>query len=136
MSAAARLIRSSLLATTILGAMPILHAVEARETRDTVTCTPAARTGTYRVLLRRDGAEPMPGLLVLERAAGCLSALYVTERSSVSLDSLELVGDELTAILRTGSGTAKMTLRFGATGITGTVAHGKKVWSLSGDRTS
>jgi hypothetical protein len=136
MSTAARLVRASLLATVVIGALPIVHAVEAREPDGVASCTPATRTGTYRVLLRRDGVEPMPGLLVLERAAGCLSALYITERSSVSLDSLQLAGDELKAVMRTSRGSAKVSLRFDESGITGTIAQGKKTWSVTGERTS
>ncbi|HYD52814.1 MAG TPA: hypothetical protein VEA99_09315 [Gemmatimonadaceae bacterium] len=139
MSAATRLVRSSLLVSfVVLAAAPVARAHPApRAPGDTASsCTPVVRTGTYRVTLTRDGAEPVPGLVVLERAAGCLVGLFVTETSSAPLYAFVVSGQELSAVMRTMKGKAKVVLRFDDAGVTGSIAEGRRQWSLQGERTS
>ena len=140
MSTVSRLAHLSIVTALVaVAAVPMAQPSPAsaeRGERAVTNCAPIMRTGTYRVLLRRERAEPIPGQLVLERAAGCLSGLFVTEQSSAPLDSLVISETELSGVMLTQSGAAKISLKFTPTGVTGTVAQGKKVWSVEGERTS
>jgi hypothetical protein len=138
-----RIVRASIaVAIAALLAAPAHATVSVRAPADTEptakvpTCTPASRTGIYRVSLTRTRTDPMPGMLVFERAAGCLSGLLITERAHAALDNIVLEGDVMTATVRTESGLAKMSLKFTTEGVTGALTQGKKIWNVAGDRTS
>jgi hypothetical protein len=138
-----RLARTSMaVALAVLVSAPAQAKVSVRAQADTEpaakvpSCAPASRTGIYRVSLSRTRSDPLPGMLVFERAAGCLSGLLITERAHAALDNIVLDGDVMTATVRTESGLAKVSLKFTTDGVTGSLAQGKKVWNVSGDRTS
>lgn len=104
--------------------------------RGTLTCPPVTKTGTYRVEMRRDGAEPTFALLVLERAAGCLSALLVTERGPTVVEIKDATATALTGTMRAGRKPATIELHFTDTGVVGAMALQDRKWSVSGERTS
>ena len=100
-----------------------------------VTCQPITRTGTYRIEISREGNEPAFALLVLERAAGCLSALLVTESGPTPLEITSVSADALTAKMGSGRKTV-MSLRFTETGVTGELTARKRAFAVTGERTS
>lgn len=110
----------------------------ARATGDTaaLACPPVAHVGTYRLQLKRDGEEPLPVLLVLERSGGCLSALLVTDRGASTLQVLSVGDGSLTAGMRVASKQTTFTFRFGDETVSGEMERGTKVWSMTGQRTS
>jgi len=128
--------------TTAALALAIAPTARASTTRiatddvKTASCPPVARTGTYRIEIKRDGKEPMFALLVLERAAGCLSALLVTDNGPSPLEITAVNEDSLTANLRTGRKDAVVSLRFDEMGVKGEVSYQKKTLNVIGQRTS
>jgi hypothetical protein len=127
---------ASALALTIAPAASASSTEESRDMRGRVTCPPITHTGTYRIEIRRDGKEPTFALLVLERAAGCLSALLVTENGPSPLEITGVGDGSLTAGMRVGRKSATFTLRFTETGVTGELAHEKRKFPVVGERTS
>ena len=140
MSISTRIIRSALAASAfMLAVAPAASASttdDTREPRGTVTCPPVTHTGTYRIEIRREGKEPTFALLVLERAAGCLSALLVTENGPAPLDITSASEGSLTATMRTGRKPSTFTFRFSETGVSGELAHQKGKYQVVGERTS
>ena len=62
-------------------------------------------------------------------------AILTDDAGPAVIDNLELNDDVLTGNVRLESGSAKVTLRFAANAISGTIGEGKKQWSLAGRRT-
>lgn len=108
----------------------------AKAAATSVACPPITRTGTYRISMQRERQEPVLALLVLERAGGCLSAMLVTDQSSSALDIISVENGSLTASVRSGSGSAKLSITFDEQTVSGTMEQKKKTWSVSGIRTS
>lgn len=149
MSIASRL-RTAAVATALLAtAAPALHAdtPDARHlarpsasagqaARGTSTCPPVIKTGTYRVEIKREGAEPTFALLVLERTGGCQSALLVTDEGASAVDIRDASAASLTGALRAGRQSAMIELHFTDAGVVGAMAQRSRTWSVSGVRTS
>ena len=135
-----RLLRSTLSAAALtLTLAPAANANTVRHAAgDTAVtaCAPIARTGTYRIVMAREGEVPKLALLVLERSAGCQSATLVTEQGSAVLLVRAMDEAKLTGTMQTERGPAEVTFKFGDEAISGTVQRGKKSWTVSGDKTS
>lgn len=143
MSSASRHLRSAVAAAALLvAAAPALRAEPtdgkhlARDARGALVCPPVTQTGTFRVEIKRDGGAPTFALLVLERAAGCLSALLVTDDGPTAVEITNATTASLSGVVRTGRRATTLELRFSAAGVTGEMAHKDRKWSVSGERTS
>ena len=135
-----RLLRSTLSAAVLtLSLAPIANAntvLHAAGDTAVAACAPIARTGTYRIVMSRDGEVPKLALLVLERSSGCQAATLVTEQGSAVLLVRSMDEGRLTGTMQTERGPAEVTFKFGEEGISGTVQRGKKSWAVSGEKTS
>ena len=107
-----------------------------RDAHRTASCPKVAKTGTFRVAIARQGAEPTFALLVLERAAGCLSALLVTESGPTSVEITAVGAATLTGVLRADGRPATLDLRFTDEGVVGVMENRGRQWTVSGQRTS
>src|SRR3954470_19410571 len=101
-------------------------------------CPAPAQTGTYRfTALTKDSTHAKIGMIVLENIDGCLEATLLTDDGGPAIiDQLAMNADVLTGKLRVSTGTAKVTLRLTANGLTGSINEGRKEWSVAGRRTS
>jgi len=136
-----RLLRSTLSAAVLtLTLAPVANAADTirRAAGDTTAaaCAPIVRTGTYRIVMARDGEVPKLALLVLERSAGGESVTLVTEQSSAVLLVRSMDEGKLAGTMQTERGAAEVTIKFGGEAISGTVQRGKKSWTVSGEKTS
>lgn len=142
MSKRTRVFHRSLTAALLLALTPAAYAFAQSATLQSADrpaaprCTAAGATGTYRMTLERERAEPRFALLVLEREAGCFSALLLIDQTQTVIQSLTLGDSTLAGTIHTDRGLATVTLRFTPDGVTGTVQQGKKRWAVRGERTS
>ena len=104
----------------------------------TSTCQAPAHTGTFRVTaITRDSSVSKIGMILLENVDGCLEATMLTDDGGPAIiDKATVKDDVLTGSLRTRGGEAKITVRFTANGLEGTIGEGKSEWRLAGRRTS
>jgi hypothetical protein len=132
-----RIVRSVITAAAVaLTFAPSAHAVTVDPDPKVASCPVLTRTGSYRIEIKRKNDDPTFAILLLERAAGCQSALLVTETGTTTLDIKSVSENELVAALKTGRKTGTMTLRFSDESVTGRVDISKKTWNVSGLRTS
>jgi hypothetical protein len=116
---------------------PSAHAATIRDSIPKVASCPALmRTGSYRIEIKRSSEEPTSAILLLERAAGCQSALLVTQAGTATLEIKSISENELVAVVKTGRKSGTMTLRFSDESVSGRVEIAKKSWDVSGLRTS
>ncbi len=120
---------ATLLAAAVAAASPV---------HQTSPCPSPTQTGTFRfTALTKDSTNAKIGMIVLENIQGCLEATVLTDEGGPAIiDHIEVAGDMLTGNIRVSNGTAKVTLKFTAAGITGSIVDGRKEWSLAGRRTS
>jgi hypothetical protein len=102
------------------------------------SCPTPTNTGTFRfTALTKDSTNAKIGMIVLENIEGCLEATLLTDEAGPAIiDHLAVSDGVLTGSLRVPSGTAKVTLRFTPTGMSGSIRDGKKEWTLAARRTS
>lgn len=102
------------------------------------SCQAPAHTGTFRVTaIARDSSIATIGMILLENVDGCLEATMLTDDGAPAIiDKAAVRDDVLTGSLRTRHGDAKITVRFTAAGLEGTIGEGKSQWHLAGRRTS
>jgi hypothetical protein len=103
-----------------------------------VSCQAPIHTGTFRITaVTRDSSTAKIGMILLENVEGCLEASVVTDEGGPAIiDHVVLKDDTLTGSLRMHRGDARITLRFTAAGLEGTIGEGKTEWKLAGRRTS
>jgi hypothetical protein len=118
------LLTTSLLALSLLGTPP--------------QCAAPTQTGIYRITaVTKDSSIAKIGMVLMENVENCLEVSILTDDGGPAMmDNIQMDGDVLTGNVRLVSGPAKVTLRFAQNGISGTIGEGKKVWSLSGRRTT
>jgi hypothetical protein len=104
----------------------------------TPSCPTPGNTGTYRfTALTKDSTNAKIGMLVLENIEGCLEVTLLTDDGGPAvIDHLAMTDGVLTGNVRVSNGTAKVTLRFTASGATGSIVVGKQEWNLAARRTS
>jgi hypothetical protein len=104
------------------------------------SCTAPHQTGIFRVtVMKPDSTNVRPAMLVLENINGCLEATLITDESSPAIiDHLAYAGDTLSGQVKTGSGSAFISLQFDAAGVTGSITKGgsEQHWVVRGRRTA
>ena len=127
-----------ILAFTLLGAnpkpAPMPHTVPAAEK----ICVSASRTGTFRVVTKRQGGTAVGlGLVVLENIDGCLEATFITDDAGPAvIEELSVTADSLKGTLKLTGGSAKLLLQFVETNVAGSIVQGRNQWSVEGRKTS
>lgn len=102
------------------------------------SCATPTQTGSYRfTAVNKDSTNAVLGMIVLENIDGCLEATLLTDNARASVvDHLTLSDDVLTGNVRVPNGTAKVTLRFTAAGLSGSIVDGRSEWKIAARRTS
>lgn len=127
-----------ILAFTLLGSnpkpAPTPHVLPAAEK----TCASVSRTGTFRVVTKRQGSTAVGlGLVVLENIDGCLEATFITDDAGPAvIEELSVTGDSLKGTLKLTGGSAKLLLQFIDTNVAGSIVQGRNEWRVEGRKTS
>jgi hypothetical protein len=102
------------------------------------TCASVARTGTFRVVTKRQGSSAVGlGLVVLENIDGCLEATFITDDAGPAvIEDLSASTNSLKGSLKLSSGLAKLTLQFVGTNVAGSIVEGRNQWTVEGRKTS
>ncbi|MDB4907101.1 MAG: hypothetical protein JWO05_1885 [Gemmatimonadetes bacterium] len=102
---------------------------------DSAACASSLGSGIYRIAIVKDGRESTAGVLLLERASGCMSATLVSEQMHTTLSGLVVTEDGITGSLQTEQGKVAVKLHFSAEGVDGTIGDGKAQLAVHGTRT-
>jgi hypothetical protein len=129
---------ATILALSLLSGDPRTTSANSARTQPAKTCVAIDRTGTFRVMTKKDGGTALGlGLVLLENIDGCLEATFVTDESGPALiDNVSITGDTLKGNLHLSTGTAKLSLQFIGTNVVGTIVQGRNAWSVEGRKTS
>jgi hypothetical protein len=127
-----------ILAFALLGAQPKPSTTMHPAINAARSCASVERTGTFRVVTKRDGTTAVGlGLVVLENIDGCLEATFITDDAGPAvIEDLATSGDSLKGSLKLSGGKAQLTLEFLGAKVNGSIVQGRNAWSLEGRKTS
>jgi hypothetical protein len=127
-----------ILAFALFGAQPKPAPMPHTAPAAVQVCTSAERTGTFRVITKRQGSTALGlGLVVLENIDGCLEVTFVTDDAGPAvIEQLSLSGDTLKGVIKLTSGSAKLSLQFIGANVAGSIVQGRNEWSIEGRKTS
>jgi len=133
----ARLAMLSLSLATLAVATPrSADALQPASTDNTVVSTPASWLGVYRLTLVGADNTPTAMRLLVEREGDGVSGTLITVAQGPAHADLRVDGDALWASAETSEGNGALVLRLTGDGVTGTFTVGRKVWTVTGARTT
>jgi hypothetical protein len=101
-------------------------------------CITPTQTGVFRITATtKDSSDASVGLLILESVDNCLEATIVAGESGPAIiENVALSEDLLTGRVHMRSGIGDVKLHLSSRDITGSIVSGKRMWMVSGRRTS
>lgn len=111
-------------------------ALQPASSDNTVVTTPSSWLGVYRLTLVGTDNTPTAMRLLVEREGDGVSGTLITVAQGPAHADLRVHGDALWASAETSQGSGALVLRLTADGVTGTFTVGRKVWTVTGARTT
>jgi hypothetical protein len=129
---------ATVLALALVGGDPKPTAAQAMMAAPTHACVAADRTGTFRVVTKKNGITDIGlGVIILENIDGCLEATFITDNATPAvIDGLTLSGNTLNGALKLSTGSAKLSLLFAGASVEGSIVQGRNRWTVQGRKTS
>jgi hypothetical protein len=115
-----------------------LLALSLAGTSTPASCIVPTQTGVFRITATtKDSSDASVGLLILESVDNCLEATIVAGESGPAIiEDVALSEDVLTGHVHMRTGIGDVKLRLSSQDITGSIISGKRMWHVSGRRTS